>query len=74
MLSMFPIWIFCFTDVSDEENEDLELQKAIKKMKSLDRILAMKISNEKEVKKRSQELHLKLWQELEVSLGANADS
>ncbi|XP_036449404.1 fibrous sheath-interacting protein 1 isoform X1 [Colossoma macropomum] len=52
-------------DVSDEENEDPELLKAIRKMKRLDRILAMRISNEKEVKKQGRELHQKLWQELE---------
>ncbi|KAM9571132.1 fibrous sheath-interacting protein 1 isoform 1-T1 [Salvelinus alpinus] len=51
-------------DVSDEENEDPELQKAIKKMKILDKILASRISNEKEVKRKGKELHQKLWQEL----------
>ncbi|CDQ71325.1 unnamed protein product [Oncorhynchus mykiss] len=50
--------------VSDEENEDPELQKAIKKMKILDKILASRISNEKEVKRKGKELHQKLWQEL----------
>lgn len=56
-------------DVSDEENEDPELQKAIKKMKILDKILASRISNEKEVKRKGKELHQKLWQELLVSTG-----
>ncbi|XP_041711132.1 fibrous sheath-interacting protein 1 isoform X2 [Coregonus clupeaformis] len=51
-------------DVSDEENEDPELQMAIKKMKILDKILASRISNEKEVKRKGKELHQKLWQEL----------
>uniref|UniRef100_A0AAR2IUS3 Fibrous sheath-interacting protein 1 n=1 Tax=Pygocentrus nattereri TaxID=42514 RepID=A0AAR2IUS3_PYGNA len=60
--------------VSDEENEDPELLKAIRKMKRLDRILATKISNEKEVKKQGRELHQKLWQELEVILDANAEN
>ncbi|KAL2099374.1 hypothetical protein ACEWY4_005854 [Coilia grayii] len=56
------------TDGSDEECEDLELQKAIKKMKRLDKILADRISKEKEVKKRGRELHQKLWEKLEVWL------
>uniref|UniRef100_A0A674B4K3 Fibrous sheath-interacting protein 1 n=1 Tax=Salmo trutta TaxID=8032 RepID=A0A674B4K3_SALTR len=51
-------------DVFDEENEDPELQKAIKKMKILDTILASRISNEKEVKRKGKELRQKLWQEL----------
>ncbi|XP_072545884.1 fibrous sheath-interacting protein 1 isoform X2 [Salminus brasiliensis] len=52
-------------DVSEEETEDPGLQKAIKKMKRLDKVLTMKILNEKEVKKQGRELHQKLWQELE---------
>eukprot|EP00063_Salmo_salar_P091089 XP_014065924.1 PREDICTED: fibrous sheath-interacting protein 1 isoform X4 [Salmo salar] len=51
-------------DVFDELNEDPELQKAIKKMKILDTILASRISNEKEVKRKGKELRQKLWQEL----------
>ncbi|XP_066529540.1 fibrous sheath-interacting protein 1 isoform X2 [Hoplias malabaricus] len=51
-------------DVSDEENEDKDLQKAFKKMKILDRKLSMKIANEKEVKKQGRELYQRLWQEL----------
>ncbi|XP_034163641.2 fibrous sheath-interacting protein 1 [Pangasianodon hypophthalmus] len=51
-------------DISEEENKDPELQKAIMKMKRLDRILAAKISTEKEVKKQSRELHQRLWKEL----------
>lgn len=54
------------TDASDEENDDQELQKAIKKMKRLDKILAQKVSKEKEVKKKGRELSQKLWQELQV--------
>lgn len=56
-------------DVFDELNEDPELQKAIKKMKILDTILASRISNEKEVKRKGKELRQKLWQELLVSTG-----
>ncbi|XP_062863910.1 fibrous sheath-interacting protein 1 [Trichomycterus rosablanca] len=52
-------------DTSDEENEDPKLLEAIRKMKSLDRLLAIKMSNEKEVKRRGRELHQRLWQELE---------
>ncbi|XP_073683711.1 fibrous sheath-interacting protein 1 [Garra rufa] len=51
---------------SDEENEDPELRKAIKKMKRLDRILALKASAEKEVKQRGKEQHQRLWQELQA--------
>uniref|UniRef100_A0AAY4BK77 Fibrous sheath-interacting protein 1 n=1 Tax=Denticeps clupeoides TaxID=299321 RepID=A0AAY4BK77_9TELE len=46
------------------KNEDPQLQKAINKMKSLDKTLAIKISYEKEVRKQGRELHQKLWQEL----------
>ncbi|XP_048083214.1 fibrous sheath-interacting protein 1 isoform X1 [Alosa alosa] len=53
------------TDGSDEENDDPELQKAIKKMKRLDKILAQKVSKEKEVKKKGRELSQKLWRELQ---------
>ncbi|XP_076155937.1 fibrous sheath-interacting protein 1 [Alosa pseudoharengus] len=54
------------TDGSDEENDDPELQKAIKKMKRLDKILAQKVSKEKEVKKKGRELSQKLWRELQI--------
>ncbi|KAJ8399081.1 hypothetical protein AAFF_G00414600 [Aldrovandia affinis] len=50
---------------SDEENVDPEVHKAIIKMKKLDRILALRISTEKEVKKQGKELHQKLWGELQ---------
>ncbi|XP_031436721.1 fibrous sheath-interacting protein 1 isoform X2 [Clupea harengus] len=53
------------TDGSDDENEDPELKKAIKKMKRLDKILSQWISKEKEVKKKGRGLYQKLWQELE---------
>uniref|UniRef100_A0AAY4BHQ6 Fibrous sheath-interacting protein 1 n=1 Tax=Denticeps clupeoides TaxID=299321 RepID=A0AAY4BHQ6_9TELE len=56
-------------DVAEElvgKNEDPQLQKAINKMKSLDKTLAIKISYEKEVRKQGRELHQKLWQELLV--------
>ncbi|KAL1257342.1 hypothetical protein QQF64_010586, partial [Cirrhinus molitorella] len=51
---------------SDEENEDPELRKAIKKMKRLDQILALKASAEREVKQRGKEQHQRLWQELQA--------
>lgn len=54
------------TDVSDEENDDEELQKAIKKMERLDKILAEMVSKEKDVKKKGRELSQKLWLELQV--------
>ncbi|XP_018583009.1 fibrous sheath-interacting protein 1 isoform X2 [Scleropages formosus] len=52
-------------DGSDEESEDSELQKAIKKMRELDEILALKISKEKELKKKGKKLHQKLLEELQ---------
>lgn len=57
-----------FTEESDEENEDPDLRKAIKKMNCLDRILSLKASAEKEVKQRGKEQHQRLWQELQVRL------
>ncbi|ROL51303.1 Fibrous sheath-interacting protein 1 [Anabarilius grahami] len=53
---------------SDEENEDPELGKAIRKMKRLDRILALKATAEREVKQKGMEQHQRLWQELQVRL------
>lgn len=64
--------ILWFTDVFEEENKDPELQKAMMKMKRLDRILATKISTEKEIKKQSKELHQRLWKELKVRMNADA--
>uniref|UniRef100_A0A671L4Q6 Fibrous sheath-interacting protein 1 n=1 Tax=Sinocyclocheilus anshuiensis TaxID=1608454 RepID=A0A671L4Q6_9TELE len=57
-----------FTEESDEENEDPELREAIKKMKRLDRVLALKASAEREVKQRGKQQHQRLWQELQVRL------
>ncbi|XP_051578817.1 fibrous sheath-interacting protein 1-like isoform X2 [Myxocyprinus asiaticus] len=60
---------------SDEENEDPELRKAMKIMKKLDRILALKVSAEREVKRKGRELHQRLWQELQdVSLTNTPES
>ncbi|CAM4641981.1 unnamed protein product [Leuciscus chuanchicus] len=53
-------------DESDEENEDPELGKAIRRMKRLDRILALKASAEREVKQRSREQQQRLWGELQA--------
>ncbi|XP_064421276.1 fibrous sheath-interacting protein 1 isoform X2 [Latimeria chalumnae] len=53
---------------SDEENKDPKLTEAIKKMKKLDKILAKKQQNEREVKKRGQELRKHLWQELQAAI------
>ncbi|XP_026121552.1 fibrous sheath-interacting protein 1-like, partial [Carassius auratus] len=52
---------------SDEENEDPELREAIKKMKRLDRVLALKASAEREVKQRGRQQHQRLWQELQTA-------
>ncbi|KAJ8290425.1 hypothetical protein GJAV_G00012690 [Gymnothorax javanicus] len=48
-----------------EESEDPEVQKAFQKMKKLDKILALRTSKEKEIKKQGRELHQKLWKELQ---------
>ncbi|KAK7141832.1 hypothetical protein R3I94_011501 [Phoxinus phoxinus] len=53
-------------DESDEENEDPELGNAIRRMRRLDRILALKASAEREVKKRSREQQQTLWGELQA--------
>uniref|UniRef100_A0A672KQE5 Fibrous sheath-interacting protein 1 n=1 Tax=Sinocyclocheilus grahami TaxID=75366 RepID=A0A672KQE5_SINGR len=52
---------------SDEENEDPELREAIKKMKRLDRVLALRASAEREVKQRGKQQHQRLWQELQTA-------
>lgn len=67
--SFSDVWtqvFFCVLQDSDEEDEDPELRKAIKKMKKLDQILTLKVSAEREVKRKGRELHLRLWQELQV--------
>lgn len=60
--------IDCFTEDSTEEHEDPELGKAVRKMKRLDRILALKALAEREVKQKGREQHQRLWQELQVRL------
>ncbi|XP_043088364.1 fibrous sheath-interacting protein 1 isoform X2 [Puntigrus tetrazona] len=59
---------------SDEEHEDPELRKAVKKMKRLDRILALKASAEREVKKRGKEQHRRLWEELQAAAPGTSSS
>ncbi|XP_037652506.1 fibrous sheath-interacting protein 1 isoform X10 [Sebastes umbrosus] len=54
----------CHIEVTDEEKEDAELQRAIEEMRRLDEILSAKIRKEKEVKCQRKELQAKLWQEL----------
>ncbi|MGH0148281.1 UNVERIFIED_CONTAM: hypothetical protein FKN15_014276 [Acipenser sinensis] len=55
-------------DGSDEENKDPRLQEAIQKMKKLDKILASKVSREREIKKQGKELRIQLWEELQPLL------
>ncbi|KAJ8341470.1 hypothetical protein SKAU_G00337610, partial [Synaphobranchus kaupii] len=50
---------------SDEGNEDPEVHEAFHKMRKLDKILALRISKEGEIKKQGMELHKKLWEELQ---------
>ncbi|XP_069773183.1 fibrous sheath-interacting protein 1 [Narcine bancroftii] len=50
-----------FTDSA----EDSQLEDAIAKMKTLDKILVMKEEKERQVKKQGEELRKKLWEELE---------
>ncbi|XP_061119120.1 fibrous sheath-interacting protein 1 [Conger conger] len=49
---------------SDEDTEDPEVKKAIHKMRKLDKILALRISKEMEIKKQGRELQQKIWEEL----------
>nr|XP_033499312.1 fibrous sheath-interacting protein 1 isoform X1 [Epinephelus lanceolatus] len=51
-------------DVTDEEEEESKLQRAIENMRRLDEILSAKICIVKEVKRQRKELQAKLWQEL----------
>ncbi|XP_039641742.1 fibrous sheath-interacting protein 1 isoform X3 [Perca fluviatilis] len=55
----------CHIEVTDEEEEDSKLQRAIEEMRRLDEILSAKICIEKEVKRQRKELKAKLWQELQ---------
>ncbi|XP_028420883.1 fibrous sheath-interacting protein 1 isoform X2 [Perca flavescens] len=55
----------CHIEVTDEEEEDSKLQRAVEEMRRLDEILSAKICIEKEVKRQRKELKAKLWQELQ---------
>ncbi|XP_062907264.1 fibrous sheath-interacting protein 1 isoform X1 [Mobula hypostoma] len=48
-----------------DKAEDSQLEEAIAKMKTLDKILVMKEEKERQVKKQGEELRKKLWEELE---------
>ncbi|XP_053113537.1 fibrous sheath-interacting protein 1 isoform X2 [Hemicordylus capensis] len=50
---------------SKEREEDPLLQKAIKKMKRLDEILANKQSQERAIKKKGREMRTKLWEDFQ---------
>ncbi|KAJ6667268.1 hypothetical protein lerEdw1_017246 [Lerista edwardsae] len=56
-----------FTKLEDSKERDVDplLQKAIKKMKRLDQILATKQSHEKAIKKQGREMKTKLWEEFQ---------
>lgn len=56
----------CQVDVTDEEKEDFELQRAIEEMRRLDEILSKKICKGKETKRQRKELQAKLWQDFLV--------
>lgn len=56
---------------SKEKDVDPLLQKAIKKMKRLDQILATKQSHEKAIKKQGREMKRKLWEEFQVRCDLN---
>ncbi|XP_028933861.2 fibrous sheath-interacting protein 1 isoform X5 [Ornithorhynchus anatinus] len=45
---------------------DPRLQAAIQKMKSLDKLLVKRLSQEKEIKKQGQEMRIKLWADLRL--------
>ncbi|XP_059811513.1 fibrous sheath-interacting protein 1 isoform X4 [Hypanus sabinus] len=48
-----------------DKAEDSQLEEAIAKMETLDKILVMKEEKERQVKKQGEELRKKLWEELE---------
>ncbi|KAL6105884.1 fsip1 [Pungitius sinensis] len=50
-------------EVTDDENEDSRLRRAMEEMRRLDEILSAKICTEKQVKRLRKELQAKLWQE-----------
>ncbi|KAK2826179.1 hypothetical protein Q5P01_020393 [Channa striata] len=54
----------CNFDVPDEEKEDPKLRGAYQEMRRLDKMLAAKISKEKQVKRQRKEVQAKLWQDL----------
>ncbi|XP_078262493.1 fibrous sheath-interacting protein 1 isoform X2 [Rhinoraja longicauda] len=51
-------------DMADKD-DDPQLEQAIAKMKTLDKILALKEQKERQVKKQGEELKKKLWEEFE---------
>ncbi|XP_037342987.2 fibrous sheath-interacting protein 1 [Pungitius pungitius] len=50
-------------EVTDDENEDPRLRRAMEEMRRLDEILSAKICTEKQVKRLRKELQAQLWQE-----------
>ncbi|XP_069065260.1 fibrous sheath-interacting protein 1 [Pleurodeles waltl] len=59
-------------EASDEENTDPQLAEAVRKMKTLDKILAKKQVREKEVKYLGQQMRKKLWEELQSATSPEA--
>ncbi|XP_028251877.1 fibrous sheath-interacting protein 1 [Parambassis ranga] len=51
-------------DVTEEDNDDSKLQRAIEEMRRLDEILSAKVLKGKERRRQRKELQAKLWKEL----------
>lgn len=56
----------CQVDVTDEEMEDFELQRAMEEVRRLDEILSEKICKGEETRRQRKELNAKLWQDFLV--------
>lgn len=54
------------SEAAEDENEDLELQRAFEEMRRLDEILSAEIFKEKEIRRQRKELQAELWQGLQV--------
>ncbi|XP_037550699.1 fibrous sheath-interacting protein 1 [Nematolebias whitei] len=52
------------SEAAEDENEDLELQRAFEEMRRLDEVLSAEISKEKEIRRQRKELQAELWQGL----------
>ncbi|KAM6912274.1 LOW QUALITY PROTEIN: fibrous sheath-interacting protein 1 [Xenentodon cancila] len=51
------------TEVTEDESENSELQKAFEEMRKLDERLSVEVCKEKEIRRQRKELQAKLWQD-----------